>query len=202
MLVLLRHGESCWNAEDRFAGWIDVALTPAGRAEARAAGRQLSERGLAPDVVHTSRLDRAISTGDLVLDACGRPEVPLMRTELLNERHYGALQGQRRSDAVVRYGAERVTHWRRGIHGRPPLDEHGRGESLADVRHRLRPYVRHCLTPLLVEGRTVLVVSHGNTIRMLRQLVEGLSDEEAAGLAVPTGSPTVLDLLSVRRRAG
>lgn len=125
MLVLLRHGESKWNAADRFAGWADIGLTEASRDEARVAGRQLLAHGLVPEVVHASRLARAIETGNLVREACGAP------------------------------------------------DTAGRGESLADVRLRLLPYTRDCLTPQVAQGRTVLVVSHGNTIRMLRRLVEG-----------------------------
>lgn len=202
MLVLLRHGESEWNAADRFAGWADVGLTEAGRDEARMAGRQLLVGGLVPDVVHTSRLTRAIETGDLVREACGAADVSVMRTDLLNERHYGALQGMRRGDAVVSYGAAQVARWRRGIDARPPLDADGRGESLADVRLRLLPYLHDCLTPQLAKGRTVLVVSHGNTIRMLRRLVERLTDEQACALEVPTGHPVVVERLSSVRRAG
>lgn len=202
MLVLLRHGESEWNAADRFAGWADIGLTKVGRDEARAAGGQLLARGLVPDVVHTSRLVRAIETGDLVREACGVPDVSVMRTELLNERHYGALQGLRRGDAVASYGAAQVARWRRGIDARPPLDTDGRGESLADVRLRVLPYVHQCLTPQLEQGRTVLVVSHGNTIRMLRRLIEGMTDEQACALEVPTGHPVVVERISSVRRAG
>lgn len=191
-LVLLRHGESEWNATDRFAGWADVGLTATGREEARAAGRRLLADGLVPDVVHTSRLARAVDTADLVLASCGAPDVGALRTELLNERHYGALQGMRRADAVARYGADPVARWRRGIDGRPPRDAEGRSESLADVRTRLQPYAAGILSPQLAAGRTVLVVSHGNTIRMLRRLVEGLTDEQACALEVPTGRPVVI----------
>ena len=191
-LVLLRHGESEWNAADRFAGWADVGLTAAGRDGARAAGRLLLADGLVPDVVHTSRLTRAVDTADLVLESCGGSDVGTLRTELLNERHYGALQGMRRTDAVARYGAGPVARWRRGIDARPPRDAEGRGESLADVRARLEPYVVSILLPQVSAGRAVLVVSHGNTIRMLRRLVEGLTDEQACALEVPTGRPVVI----------
>ncbi|MFD4325592.1 2,3-bisphosphoglycerate-dependent phosphoglycerate mutase [Nocardioides sp. NPDC058538] len=191
-LVVLRHGESEWNASDRFAGWVDVGLTATGRDEARTAGRQLRAASLVPDVVHTSRLARAVDTADLVVAGCGGPASAGLRTELLNERHYGTLQGMRRADAVARYGAGPVARWRRGIDGRPPRDAEGRGESLADVRARLEPYVASTLLPQLAAGRTVLVVSHGNTIRMLRRLVEGLSDEQACALEVPTGQPVVV----------
>ncbi|MEU6134651.1 2,3-diphosphoglycerate-dependent phosphoglycerate mutase [Nocardioides sp. NPDC047086] len=191
-LVVLRHGESEWNAADRFAGWADIGLTATGRDEARAAGRLLLAGGLVPDVVHTSRLTRAVDTADLVLESCGGRDVGALRTELLNERHYGALQGMRRTDAVARYGAGPVARWRRGIDARPPRDAEGRGESLADVRARLEPYVVSILLPQVTAGRAVLVVSHGNTIRMLRRLVEGLTDEQACALEVPTGQPVVI----------
>lgn len=191
MLVLVRHGESAWNAADRFAGSVDVALTPAGRAEARAAGRRLCEQGVVPTVVHTSLLVRARSTADLMLDACGLRDVPVRHIERLNERHYGSLQGMQRADAADRYGAEQVRRWRRGIGDRPPLDARGRGESLTDVRHRLLPYVDGELVPALDDGHAVLVVSHGNTLRMLVQLLEGLTDEQAAAVEVPTGGARV-----------
>jgi 2,3-bisphosphoglycerate-dependent phosphoglycerate mutase len=202
MLVLVRHGESAWNAADRFAGWIDVALTADGREEARAAGRLMRQQGIVPTVAHTSLLARARNTADLILDACGAPTIPLHATAALNERHYGALQGMRRSDAVERYGAEQVARWRRGIDGRPPADPNGRGESLADVRLRLRPYVTGELLPALDAGHTVLVVSHGNTLRMLVQLVEGLGDDAAGALEVPTGGLRVYEGVGPVLRAG
>lgn len=201
MLVLLRHGESDWNAGDRFAGWADVALTETGRAEARAAGRLLLDRGVVPTLVHTSLLSRAIDTADLVLDACDATAVPVERTPLLNERHYGALQGVRRTEAVERFGAEQVARWRRGITDRPPPDVAGLGESLADVRARLRPYVESQLLPALAAGHTLLVVSHGNTLRMLVQQVEGLTDDQACALQVATGDPRVLEQVGGLHRA-
>ena len=191
MLVLVRHGESAWNAADRFAGWIDVALTAAGREEARAAGRSLREQGIVPTVAHTSLLTRARSTADLILDATGAATAPVLRTDRLNERHYGALQGMRRAEAAVRYGAEQLARWRRGIGDRPPADAAGHAESLADVRVRLWPYVDVELLPALDAGETVLVVSHGNTLRMLTQVLLGLSDAETGALAVPTGVPRI-----------
>ena len=192
MLILVRHGESAWNVTDRFAGWADVALTEAGRVEARSAGRWLSEQGIVPTVAHTSLLTRARNTADLMLDACGASTVPVLATQRLNERHYGALQGMARSEAVERFGADAVARWRRGIEDRPPADAAGRGESLADVRVRLWPYLDGQLLPALDAGETVLVVSHGNTLRMLTQVLVGLSDAEAAALAVPTGIPRVI----------
>lgn len=202
MLVLARHGESAWNAADRFAGWVDVALTEAGREEARGAGRSLREQGIIPTVAHTSLLRRARSTAGLMLDESGASTAPVVRTDRLNERHYGALQGLRRSEAAARYGTDQLARWRRGLHGRPPADEEGRAESLADVRVRLRPYVDEQLLPALDAGHTVLVVSHGNTLRMLIQVLEGLSDESAAALELPTGTTRILEAVSGLRRDG
>jgi len=203
VLVLVRHGESVWNAGDRFAGWADIALTDAGRDEARAAGRLLRAEGVLPDVAHTSALRRAVSSAHLMLDACGRSDVPVVRTARLNERHYGALQGMRRDEAVARYGAADVARWRRGIADPPPKDGHGRGESLADVRRRLQPYVDGALTPALESGRTVLVVSHGNALRMLLQILCRLTDAEATALDIATAAPILLEGADGRlRRTG
>ncbi len=126
-----------------------------------------------------------------MLDACGAAALPQVRSARLNERHYGALQGMPRAEATERYGAEAVARWRRGIDGRPPVDVRGRAESLADVRVRLWPYVEDELLPALHAGHSVLVVSHGNTMRMLTQILVGLSDVEASALEVPTAVPTI-----------
>lgn len=192
VLILVRHGESDWNLQDRFAGQVDVGLTAVGREEARAAGRWLRENDLLPAAVHTSTLSRAIDTVDELLTACGATDVAVTRTRRLDERHYGALQGLSRGSAAEVHGADQVAQWRRGIHVRPPLDASGRAESLADVRDRLRPYVTDVLEPELAHRQRVLVVSHGNTLRMLRQLVEGLSDEQVARSDIPTGGVRVI----------
>lgn len=192
MLVLVRHGESTWNAADRFAGWIDVPLTEAGCAQARGVGRAMRAQCLVPTVAHTSLLRRARCTAELVLDEAGAPGAPVVGTGRLNERHYGALQGLRRTEAAERYGADQLARWRRGVDDRPPADDEGRAESLADVRDRLRPYVEDHLLPALDAGHTVLVVSHGNALRMLRQVLEGLEDEAAAALEIPTAGARVL----------
>lgn len=196
MLILVRHGESAWNADDRFAGQADVGLTPVGCAEARVAGRRLRQHGLVPEVAHTSTLSRAVDTLDELLSRCGPHDVVTRRCPELDERHYGALQGMSRTRAVQVYGAEQVARWRRGIHDRPPFDAAGHGESLADVRLRLQPYVDDVLRPELDGGRRVVVVSHGNTLRMLRQLVEGLTDEQAARSEIATGDLRVVDRIS------
>lgn len=192
MLVLIRHGESAWNAEDRFTGSADVPLTTHGRAEARAVGRQLRDIGLEPAAVHTSRLSRARDTVTLLLETLRAEHVPVHATELLNERHYGALQGVPRSSAVEMYGAAQVARWRRGIHDRPPPGVDGGGESLADVRARLEPYVSADLLPALATG-PVVVVAHGNTLRMLVQAVTGASEDEARGMELQTGGVLVIE---------
>jgi 2,3-bisphosphoglycerate-dependent phosphoglycerate mutase len=197
VLILVRHGESAWNADDRFAGQVDVGLTAVGRAEARVAGRRLRAQDLVPDVAHTSTLSRAIDTLDELLPLCSPHHVVVRRCPELDERHYGALQGVPRTRAVEVHGAEQVSRWRRGIHDRPPLDAAGRGESLVDVRIRLQPYVDDVLRPELDRGHHVLVVSHGNTMRMLCQLVQGLTDDEASRLDVPTGGIRVVDRVHV-----
>ena len=191
MLLLVRHGQSVWNASDRFAGCTDITLTDEGREEARALGRWLADAGHQPTRVYTSALRRAIETADLALAAAGAPDVRAVRTPVLDERHYGALQGVARTAAVRQYGAEQVARWRRTVDARPPLDAEGRAESLADVRERVAPFVRDVLLPAAAAGQQVMVVSHGNTMRMLSQLVEGLSDEEACALELPTGQPRI-----------
>lgn len=201
MLVLVRHGESVWNAADRFAGSIDVALTETGRAEARAAGIWLREHGITPSVAHTSLLARARNTAALALDACGCPGVPVLATARLNERHYGALQGMTRTHAVTAFGAEQVARWRRGLDDRPPADRRGRAESLADVGRRLVPYIQNDLLPALDAGGVVLVVSHGNALRMLVRKLEGLTEAETGSLEVPTGAPRVYAEFAGLRRA-
>ncbi|MGN6754109.1 MAG: 2,3-bisphosphoglycerate-dependent phosphoglycerate mutase [Intrasporangium sp.] len=201
--MLVRHGESTWNASDRFTGWVDVPLTEVGRGEARTIGRWLHGRGIVPTVVHSSLLVRARSTAQLILAECRARSVPVLETARLNERHYGALQGMTRSDAVVRFGAEQVARWRRGpVDERPPTDEDGRGESLADVRLRQGPYIEDELLPAVEAGHTVLVVSHSNALRMLVQRLEGVSDEEVVTIELPTGAARVYDRISDLRRVG
>jgi 2,3-bisphosphoglycerate-dependent phosphoglycerate mutase len=203
MLVLVRHGESSGNASDRFTGWDDLSLTMVGQDEARATGRWLRGRGIIPTVVHSSTLIRARCTADLILGECGLATLPVLETPRLNERHYGALQGMTRSDAVARFGAEQVARWRRGtVHERPPPDADGHGESLADVRARQAPYVEDDLLPALGAGHTVLVVSHGNALRMLIQRIEGVSDEHVVTIEVPTGGARCYNRVSDYRRVG
>ncbi len=208
MLVVLRHGESEWNAKDLFAGWIDVPLSERGMAQAVAAGEELARRKLLPDVVHTSVQTRAIRTADLALGACGRAWIPVRRSWRLNSNHYGALQGQVKAQVRATVGDEQFMRWRRGYDVRPPPGEadddpryavlppqaRPRGESLRDVTARLLPYWHDAIVPDLSRHACVLVVSHGNTLRALVKHLEGVSDEASAGLTVPNAVPLRYDL--------
>lgn len=204
MLVLLRHGESEFNAQDRFAGWMDVELTERGRAQARQAGGLLSAHDLVPRVVYTSELRRAVDTAVVTMAAWSGREVPMLRTWRLNERHYGAFQGRTRSSVRASVGASAFHRVRRFPYARPPeVDTAGasgvlpgevpalRGESLEDVRIRLLPLWFGRVLPDLRAERTVLLVAHGNVIRCLRWHLQGLSLSELVGLEVPTGRPLV-----------
>jgi 2,3-bisphosphoglycerate-dependent phosphoglycerate mutase len=202
-LVLLRHGESAWNAANVFTGWIDVPLSEHGEEQARQAGALLAADGRLPEVVHTSVQCRAIKTADLTLAACGRSWVPVRRSWRLNSNHYGALQGRSKPEVRAEAGEEQYVLWRRGFRVRPPLgepdddpryaalppDARPRGESLHDVLARLLPYWYDMIVPDLHRFGCVLVVSHGNTLRALVKHLEAVSDEAASGLEVPNAVP-------------
>ncbi len=212
-LILLRHGESEWNALNLFTGWVDVRLSTKGEAEAARGGKLLAERGLLPDVVHTSLLRRAIHTSDLALDACDRHWIPVKRSWRLNERHYGALQGKDKAQTLAEYGEEQFTLWRRSFDTPPPLIEKGSKysqdsdpryaglgsdlpmtECLKDVVVRMVPYWEQEIVPDLKGGKVVLVTAHGNSLRALVKHLEGISDEDIAGLNIPTGIPLLYEL--------
>jgi 2,3-bisphosphoglycerate-dependent phosphoglycerate mutase len=212
-LVLLRHGESEWNAKNLFTGWVDVGLSEKGRTEAAHAGELLRDAGLRPDVVHTSLLRRAIRTADLALDAADLAWLPVRRSWRLNERHYGALQGLDKAATREKFGDEQFLRWRRSYDEPPPplADDNEwsqagdpryadlfellpRTECLADVVTRMLPYWYDALVPDLRLGRVVLVAAHGNSLRALVKHLDGLSDEEVVGLNVPTGIPLRYDL--------
>lgn len=208
-LVLLRHGESTANADDVFAGWLDVPLTGRGRAEARRAAAQLA--GLTPDAIHTSVLSRAVETARLLVEEARWPLSPSAYWRL-NERHYGALQGLAKAEARARFGDAKVQSWRRGVYGRPPkandaglaaqradpryaaLPEAAAisAESLADVGARMTPYWRHILAPELRKGRTVVVVGHGNAMRVLMHLSTGMPLEQASQRELRTAAPVAV----------
>ncbi len=213
-LVLLRHGESLWNAENLFTGWYDVDLSTKGEEEARSAGRLLAEAAdLDLRVVHTSVLTRAVRTANLVLDAAGRSWLPVRRHWRLNERHYGDLQGRNKKETAERFGADQVKLWRRSYDTPPPELPEGderlaagdpryrdvpaealpRTECLADVVVRAIPYWQDAIVPDLraegARGGAVLVVAHGNSIRALRKHLDGIADGDIVGLEIPTGIP-------------
>jgi 2,3-bisphosphoglycerate-dependent phosphoglycerate mutase len=203
VLVLLRHGESAWNAADVFTGWIDVGLSEHGEQQARRAGELLAARGFLPDVVHTSVQRRAIRSADLALAACGRSWVPVRRSWRLNSNHYGALQGRGKAEVRAEAGEEQFMLWRRGYRVRPPLgepdddpryavlppDARPRGESLHEVTVRLLPYWCDAIVPDLCRYGCVLVVSHGHTLRALVKYLEIISDEKVSALNVPNAFP-------------
>jgi 2,3-bisphosphoglycerate-dependent phosphoglycerate mutase len=213
-LVLLRHGESEWNALNLFTGWVDVALSDAGRAEGARAGELIAEAGVLPDVVHTSLLRRAIQTANLALDVANRHWIPVARSWRLNERHYGALQGKDKKATLQAYGEEQFMLWRRSYDvPPPPLDddsefsqagdpryadipdaERPRTECLADVVARMLPYWESAIVPDLRHGKTVLVAAHGNSLRALVKHLDGVSDTDIAGLNIPTGIPLLYRL--------
>src|SRR5262245_51861733 len=186
-LILLRHGESQWNLENRFTGWVDVPLSPRGEAEARAAGEKL--RGRRIDEVFTSVLKRAIDTARIALETASIGELPTRRDAALNERMYGDLQGLNKAEAAKQFGAEQVKLWRRSYDVRPPG-----GESLADTAARVLPYWKERILPELQAGRNVLVAAHGNSLRALAMHLEGLSKEQVLALEIPTGEPILYDI--------
>lgn len=212
-LVLLRHGESDWNAKNLFTGWVDVPLTKKGQGEARRGGEQLLEAGVLPDVVHTSLLRRAISTAGLALDAADRHWIPVKRSWRLNERHYGALQGKDKKQTLEQYGEEQFMLWRRSFDvPPPPIDADDEFSQASDVRYadlgadlpateclkdviaRMVPYWESDIIPDLAAGKTVLVAAHGNSLRAIVKHLDGISDEDIAGLNIPTGMPLVYEL--------
>lgn len=186
-LTLLRHGESQWNLENRFTGWVDVDLSPKGEAEAERAGTVL--RGVPVDVLFTSVLQRAIRTAQIALDAAGRVDVPTQRDAALNERHYGDLQGLNKAETAQKFGADQVHVWRRSYDVAPPG-----GESLKDTRERVMPYFDAQIAPLLQNGKNVLVVAHGNSLRSLIMHVEQLTPDEILKVEIPTGVPITYEL--------
>ncbi|MFV0251967.1 MAG: phosphoglyceromutase [Beutenbergiaceae bacterium] len=210
-LVLLRHGESEWNAKNLFTGWVDVPLSQQGEAEARRGGELLAAEGVLPDVLHTSLLRRAISTAHLALNAADRHWIPVSRHWRLNERHYGALQGKDKKQIRDEFGEEQFMTWRRSYDVPPPPIELGSEfsqdgdprytgepipatECLKDVLERSLPYWESAIVPDLRAGKTTLVAAHGNSLRAIIKHLDGIDDATIAGLNVPTGIPLVYEL--------
>jgi len=212
-LVLVRHGESQWNEKNLFTGWVDVDLTDKGVAEAASAGQLLKNAGTLPDVLHTSLLRRAIKTANIALDVADRHWIPVHRTWRLNERHYGALQGKDKAQTLAEYGEDQFMLWRRSFDTPPPAidadNEFSQShdsryadlgsdlpstECLADVVVRMMPYWESNIVPDLKAGKTVMVAAHGNSLRALVKHLDGISDDDIAGLNIPTGIPSVYEL--------
>ena len=212
-LILLRHGESEWNAKNLFTGWVDVALSEKGRAEAARGGQLLKEANLLPDVLHTSLLTRAINTADIALASAGVVGIPIKRSWRLNERHYGALQGKDKAATLKEYGAEQFQLWRRSFDVPPPPiaddDQYSqkndpkyanldgplpKTECLKDVVARVIPYLNDEIKSDLVSGQVVLITAHGNSIRAIVKYLDDISDTDIAGVNIPTGIPLVYEL--------
>jgi 2,3-bisphosphoglycerate-dependent phosphoglycerate mutase len=186
-MVLIRHGESQWNLENRFTGWVDVPLSAKGEAEAKAAGEKLV--GIQFEAAYVSVLKRAIDTLRIVLDVIRQTTVPIEKDQALNERMYGDLQGLNKDETVQKYGAEQVKLWRRSYDVRPPG-----GESLQDTAQRVLPYYERRIKPPVLAGGNVLVVAHGNSLRALVMSLDRLSREEVLELNIPTGKPLLYEL--------
>jgi len=213
-LVLLRHGESEWNARNLFTGWVNAPLTTTGEEEALRAGQLLSEHGLLPDLAHTSLQSRTIRTAGIALARCDREWIPISRSWRLNSNHYGSLQGRDKAAALIQYGERQLALWRRSFDAPPPPlsvdaeysqfadpryaaippEARPRTESLKDVTARLLPYWYDVIIPDLRTGACVLVVSHGNTLRALIKHLDRIADDHIADLNVPTGLPLVYEL--------
>jgi 2,3-bisphosphoglycerate-dependent phosphoglycerate mutase len=213
-LVLLRHGESQWNRENRFTGWVDVDLSDKGREEARAAGQLLKAEGFVFDIAYTSVLKRAIRTLWTVLDEMNLMWLPVQKSWRLNERHYGALQGLNKAETAQRHGDEQVLVWRRSYDTPPPAlsvdDEMYPGkdpryaslsaeelpatECLKDTVGRFLPFWHETIAPMIRDGKRVIITAHGNSLRALVKYLDGISDEDIVGLNIPTGIPLIYEL--------
>jgi len=212
-LILLRHGESQWNAKNLFTGWVDVELSEKGKAEAKRGGQLLKEANLIPDLLHTSLLKRAIDTADIAMASAGIPSIPTKRSWRLNERHYGALQGKDKAATLKEYGEEQFALWRRSFDVPPPEianddqysqkndpkyaelgDDLPKTECLKDVVARAVPYLNDEIFPDLKSGKVVLITAHGNSIRAIVKYLDGISDTDIAGVNIPTGIPLLYEL--------
>lgn len=212
-LILLRHGESQWNEKNLFTGWVDVPLSLKGEQEAKRAGELFKNRGLLPDILHTSLLKRAINTAEIALNECDRQWIQVRRSWRLNERHYGALQGKNKAETLAQYGEEQFLLWRRSFDvPPPPIDDSDLYSQLGDVRYsdlgpavpkteclldvikRMIPYWNESIVPDLKSGKNILVTAHGNSLRALVKHLDGISDADIAGLNIPTGIPLLYEL--------
>jgi 2,3-bisphosphoglycerate-dependent phosphoglycerate mutase len=210
-LILIRHGQSQWNLENRFTGWWDPDLTPQGEGEARAAGALLKDKGILPSVAFTSLQTRAIRTLHLALEAAGRAWIPETKDWHLNERHYGGLTGLDKAETAALHGEEQVLIWRRSFDVPPPVLEEGGAfdlkkdpryagidipstESLKLTIERVLPYYEQAIAPQLAKGETVIIAAHGNSLRALVKHLSNISDADILDLEIPTGQPIIYDL--------
>jgi len=195
-LVLLRHGQSQWNLENRFTGWVDVPLSPRGEQEAREAGEKL--KGTQFDLAFTSVLQRAITTLEIVLSVTGQTDLEAVRDKALNERHYGSLQGKNKAEIGEQFGQDQLKIWRRSFDVPPPkdvtdLNPEGISESLKDTAARTLPYFESHILPEAVGGKNIIVAAHGNSLRSIVMMLDGLSEDQVLELNIPTGVPLVYD---------
>ncbi len=196
-LILIRHGESQWNLENRFTGWVDVELSPKGIMEATEAGKKLATYKI--DKAYTSILKRAINTLDLALKSAGKTNLPIVRDAALNERHYGALQGLNKAETAKKYSDEQVHVWRRSYDVPPPIEKtdfnpEGISESLKDTAARALPYFEKCIISDLRAGKNVIVAAHGNSLRAIVMHLEKMTREQVLELNIPTATPLVYEL--------
>lgn len=196
-LILIRHGESVWNAENRFTGWVDSPLSDKGRAEAKQAGDRLAAERVHIDRAYTSTLRRAIDTGRIVLDALGQDDLEQEQAWELNERFYGALTGRNKAQTVEEFGAEQVHIWRRSYDTPPPG-----GESLKHTAARTLPYFERAIVPATRQVRVVLVSAHGNSLRSIVKELDGLNDEAVTALEIPLGIPLIYEMTDNGRPTG
>ncbi|MBX7093961.1 MAG: 2,3-bisphosphoglycerate-dependent phosphoglycerate mutase [Flavobacteriales bacterium] len=185
-LVIVRHGQSAWNLENRFTGWIDVDITEKGEEEARNAGKQL--KGMHFDQAFTSDLKRAQRTLAIILEELGQSAIPVTKNQALNERHYGDLQGANKAETAAKYGDEQVHIWRRSYDIAPP-----NGESLKDTADRVIPYFEKEILPLLKSGKNIIVAAHGNSLRALMMYIEKMTPEQILQVEIPTGTPKIYE---------
>ena len=183
-LILVRHGQSEWNAKNLFTGWKDPGLTDQGVSEAKNAGKLILEQNIEFDVMYTSMLSRAQKTGDIILGILNHKEIPIIKNEALNERHYGSLAGLNKDDARKKWGEEQVHIWRRSF-DIPPPD----GESLKDTADRVLPYFEAEIMPKVISGSSILIAAHGNSLRALIMKLDSISPEDIVKLEIPTGAP-------------
>ena len=212
ILIMLRHGQSAWNLEGKFTGWIDVPLTSRGEKEARNAGVEMRSAGLNFDIAFVSVLQRAIKTLEIALNELSPIDLPIRRDWRLNERHYGMLQGLNKKETTELHGKDKVHKWRRSYSQRPPqmpsdhtnhpaqnplyknITQLPSGESLADTLNRVQEFWHELVVPVLLENKSVLIVAHGNSLRALAKLIENMSEEDISEFNIPTGVPIVYEM--------